>query len=104
MEFTNLNQEFNFYTENLTTCPDSTILFVFIPTRPTAINIRTAIRKTWAKLIPKNVVVKFLIGKSQSNETQEKLFEEQGIKSDLILYDVEDTYFNLYIKVNFQQY
>uniref|UniRef100_A0A915EML9 Hexosyltransferase n=1 Tax=Ditylenchus dipsaci TaxID=166011 RepID=A0A915EML9_9BILA len=79
---------------------ENAFLFVFIPTRPSSFEIREAIRSSWVGDRPSNVVAKFIIGMTEDSEVFDLLLDEQNMFGDLILYDIEDNYANLYLKVH----
>uniref|UniRef100_A0A915DV51 Hexosyltransferase n=1 Tax=Ditylenchus dipsaci TaxID=166011 RepID=A0A915DV51_9BILA len=96
-----MNIEFNYtlpIPEN-NICQNASV-FVFVPSRPTASDRRTAIRSTWYAERPSNVVFKFVLGRTNDAVITNLLAEEQKQFNDLILYDIEDTYENLYLKVH----
>ncbi|KAI1709326.1 galactosyltransferase domain-containing protein [Ditylenchus destructor] len=71
-------------------------VFVFIPTRPNACSLRSVIRKTWAQNPPSDVLIRFVIGRPQKNGSLSKEHKRYG---DMIFYDLDDTYRNLYLKI-----
>uniref|UniRef100_A0A183BUQ6 Hexosyltransferase n=1 Tax=Globodera pallida TaxID=36090 RepID=A0A183BUQ6_GLOPA len=80
-------------------CEADTNLFIFVPSRPEAQYRRQQIRESWAAdLKRENATLRFVVGWPLRYEF-DLLLEEFLTFSDLILYDVEDTYANLYVKV-----
>uniref|UniRef100_A0A915EMH5 Hexosyltransferase n=1 Tax=Ditylenchus dipsaci TaxID=166011 RepID=A0A915EMH5_9BILA len=79
---------------------ENAFLFVFIPTRPSSFEIREAIRSSWVGDRPIGVAVKFVVGLPKNAEVFDAMLEEQNVFGDLIMYDIEDTYENLILKVH----
>jgi len=43
--------------------------------------------------------MKFIVGQPQDEDVYELLMGEMAVRGDMIVYDIEDTYDNLYLKV-----
>uniref|UniRef100_A0A915D6H1 Hexosyltransferase n=1 Tax=Ditylenchus dipsaci TaxID=166011 RepID=A0A915D6H1_9BILA len=90
-KFENLQFDYNLpipVEKDLVACKNATLL-VFVPSRPTAFEVRSDIRSSWAA------------DKSRRSRYLDLLAGEQKEFNDLIIYDIEDTYVNLYLKVIF---
>ncbi|KAL3082971.1 hypothetical protein niasHS_010773 [Heterodera schachtii] len=93
------NYSLNYSLINPQKCEAETNLFVFILSRPEAQYTRQQIRESWAAhLNEHNATVRFVVGWPLRYDF-DRLLEEFMTFSDLILYDIEDTYANLYVKV-----
>ncbi|KAI1693458.1 galactosyltransferase domain-containing protein [Ditylenchus destructor] len=101
--FANLHLSYNIFVPSNAKnhCKDAE-LFVFIAIRPSSFDRRQIIRSTWAS--PENIgpktVVKFAIGQPKHQNTIRDLFQEQETFEDLILYDYQDEYLQLHIKIH----
>ncbi|KAH7722094.1 Glycosyl transferase [Aphelenchoides avenae] len=62
--------------------------------------MRQAIRNSWAKEAGNQFLVRFIIGQNSTDNVGEALKSEQQKFGDLILYDLPDTYENLYLKIH----
>ncbi|KAI1719449.1 galactosyltransferase domain-containing protein [Ditylenchus destructor] len=99
--FANLNIPYNISIPFPGTDPcGNASLFVFIPTRPQSFDIRTAIRTSWASNLEPNSVVQFIVGVPDDPELITLLLGEWNMFNDLILFDIPDTYLNLYLKIH----
>jgi len=43
--------------------------------------------------------MKFIVGQPQDEDVYELMMGEMAVEGDMIVYDIEDTYENLYLKV-----
>ncbi|KAI1720691.1 galactosyltransferase domain-containing protein [Ditylenchus destructor] len=99
--FANLDIPYNISIPSPGTDPcGNATLFVFIPTRPQSFDIRTAIRTSWASNLEPNTVVHFIVGVPNDPELLTLLLGEWNMFNDLILFDIPDTYLNLYLKIH----
>lgn len=81
-------------------CSADVSLFVFVPSRPEAFYTRQKIRETWASnLTNQNIALRFVVGWPENRDVFDLLLQEFFQLDDLILYDIEDSYTNLYLKV-----
>ncbi|KAI1702239.1 adenylate and guanylate cyclase catalytic domain-containing protein [Ditylenchus destructor] len=76
-------------------------LLVVVFDRPTAFDVRQAIRHAWANSanVPNGVVVKFILGLTENTSIDAQLFNESIIHDDLILSTLKDGYDVIYHKV-----
>ncbi|CAD5221942.1 unnamed protein product [Bursaphelenchus okinawaensis] len=88
-------------------CDDAKAI-VLLPTRPTygGLDARLAIRDSWLKSenVPKGIKYKFVLGlpqhasQSRIKKLNRMLKEEQDEYNDMIIYNLPDTYNNLFVK------
>uniref|UniRef100_A0A915LEY3 Hexosyltransferase n=1 Tax=Meloidogyne javanica TaxID=6303 RepID=A0A915LEY3_MELJA len=83
-------------------CPQKTKMFVFVPSRADGFYTRHMIRSSWgANLAERSIVLKFIVGWPQEQKVFELMQEELIKYDDLVVYDIDDSYRNLYLKVCF---
>uniref|UniRef100_A0A915MP36 Hexosyltransferase n=1 Tax=Meloidogyne javanica TaxID=6303 RepID=A0A915MP36_MELJA len=81
-------------------CPQKTKMFVFVPSRADGFYTRHMIRNSWgANLAERSIVLKFIVGWPQEQKVFELMQEELIKYDDLVVYDIDDSYRNLYLKI-----
>uniref|UniRef100_A0A914LDM3 Hexosyltransferase n=1 Tax=Meloidogyne incognita TaxID=6306 RepID=A0A914LDM3_MELIC len=81
-------------------CPLKTKMFVFVPSRADGFYTRHMIRNSWgANLAERSIVLKFIVGWPQEQKVFELMQEELIKYDDLVVYDIDDSYRNLYLKI-----
>ncbi|XP_065929295.1 beta-1,3-galactosyltransferase 1-like [Magallana gigas] len=76
---------------------ENVFLFIMIPSAITNFEQRNVIRRTWGDVskVRPNVVVRFIVGRSEQPFLQELVLKENRIHHDLVIKDIPEFYENL---------
>lgn len=76
---------------------ENVFLLIMIPSAVTNFEQRNVIRKTWGSVtqVRPNVVVRFIVGRSEQPSLEELMLKENQINHDLVIEDIPEFYENL---------
>ncbi|RXG55039.1 Beta-1,3-galactosyltransferase 1 [Armadillidium vulgare] len=80
-------------------CISNAPVITVVISAPPNFSARNAVRKSWAKHLPKDWEVLFFVGLATSKDLKEEIENEKATFEDVIILDVQESYINLTLKL-----